>query len=85
MIACVFKCMPFEESNNPSTVTSMNLIHFDCTSLENIVVVLKTKNYISKDSAFNKSKTDIQYPAAKSRCKAIRIPSSVSKIDGCAL
>lgn len=81
-----FKCVDLKKVTIPSTVTSIGYDTFlGCTSLENIVVDSENKNYISEDGVlFNKSKTElIQYPAAKSGV-SYTIPSSVSKIDGCA-
>ena len=81
-----FKCVDLKKVTIPSTVTSIGYNTFlGCTSLENIVVDSENKNYISEDGVlFNKSKTElIQYPAAKSGV-SYTIPSSVSKIDGCA-
>ena len=81
-----FKCVDLKKVTIPSTVTSIGYdTFFGCTSLENIVVDTENKNYISEDGIlFNKSKTElIQYPAAKSGV-SYTIPSSVSKIDGCA-
>lgn len=81
-----FKCVDLKKVTIPSTVTSIGYDTFlGCTSLENIVVDTENKNYISEDGIlFNKSKTElIQYPAAKSGV-SYTIPSSVSKIDGCA-
>ncbi len=81
-----FKCVDLKKVTIPSTVTSIGYDTFlGCTSLENIVVDSENKNYISEDGIlFNKSKTElIQYPAAKSGV-SYTIPSSVSKIDGCA-
>ena len=76
----------FEEGNNPIN-RNFNRVRyiFGLYKLENIVVDAENKNYISEDGIlFDKDKTElIQYPAAKAGV-SYTVPSTVSKIDGCA-